>query len=75
MNQDYQHAVNLVLTERRAGPAYLKQKMLLSDSKVSRIIKQLEKDGVISKAGAGGARTVLKEAPKPVIVLEEALAS
>jgi len=63
MDKDYEKAVLLVLTERRAGPAFLKQKLLLSDSKVSRMLKQMEKEGVISKVGAGGARHVLKPAP------------
>lgn len=66
MDKDYQLAVNLVLTERRAGAAFLKQRLLLSDSKVNRIFKQMEKDGVVSKLGAGGVRQVLL--PPPVVI-------
>jgi len=58
---DYDLAVHLVATERRAGTSFLKQQLRLSESKVARLIKQMEINGVISKPGKGGAREVLIE--------------
>lgn len=65
-NEDYLKAVHLVLTERRAGAAFLKQKLLLSDSKVARLLKDMEKNGVVSKVLPGGARNVLLDPPPPI---------
>ena len=56
---DYDRAVQLVGTEGRAGASFLKQRLLLSDSKVQRLLKQMESAGVVSRPGAGGAREVL----------------
>ena len=63
-DQDYLNAVKLVATERRAGNAFLRQRLLLSESKVQRLLRQMEKNGVISPVGPGGVRQVL--APVPV---------
>ena len=64
-NEEYSKAVHLVLTERRAGAAFLKQRLLLSDSKVARLLKDMEKNGVVSKVLPGGARNVLLDPPPP----------
>ena len=64
-SEDYIKAVNLVLTERRAGAAFLKQKLLLSDSKVARLLKEMQENGVVSKVLLGGARNVLLDPPPP----------
>lgn len=68
-DKDYLKAVELVATERRAGTAFLRQKLLLSDSKIQRLLKQMEKNGVVSAMGPGGARQVL--VPPPVIKTPE----
>jgi DNA segregation ATPase FtsK/SpoIIIE-like protein len=59
----YHEAVAFVVRERRAGASVLKQQFRLSDSKVQRYLKQMEKDGILSSPGIGGAREVLRQEP------------
>lgn len=63
MSVDYEKAVQLVATTRKTGIAFLRQKLLLSESKVSRLLARMEKEGVISTVQSGGIRTVLIEPP------------
>jgi len=65
MDRDYENVRNFVLRERRTGAAYLHQHLLLGKNKIERILVQLEKDGVVSKVGPGGARDVLMDMPIP----------
>lgn len=65
-SQEYDRAVNLVLTERRAGAAFIKSKLLLSDSKVARLLVEMEISGVVSPMTSGGARLVLQPRPLPL---------
>jgi len=60
---EYELAITLVATEQRAGAAFLRQRLLLSESKVQRLLKQMEKDEIVSPVLAGGAREVLIDVP------------
>lgn len=63
---DYERLVDLIMSERRTGLAFLKHRLLLSDSKVLRYLHVLEKNGVLSAEKPGGARDILVEIlPKP----------
>jgi hypothetical protein len=42
----------------------LKQQFRLSDSKVQRYLKQMERDGVLSPPGVGGSRQILRQPPR-----------
>ncbi|MGX9695282.1 DNA translocase FtsK [Achromobacter anxifer] len=63
-SDQYHDAVAFVVQERRAGASVLKQQFRLSDSKVQRYLKQMERDGVLSPPGVGGAREILRPAPR-----------
>ena len=67
MVSDYDQAVQFVAEHQKAGASFLKQHLRLSDSKVTRFLRQMEKDGVISKMGSSGSRQVLVERPAPVV--------
>jgi len=67
MDRDYQDVRHCILHERRTGVAYLHQRLLLGKNKIERILEQLERDGVVSRMGSGGAREILMAAPAPVI--------
>lgn len=67
MSRDYEDAVRFVAENQKASTSFLKQHLRLSDSKVGRFLRQMEKDGVISKVGPSGARTVLVERPAPIV--------
>jgi len=58
MSRDYEDVRDLILRERRTGVAYLHQHLLIGKNKIERILERLEKEGVISKKGAGGTRVV-----------------
>jgi len=58
---DFDRLVTLIMTERRTGLAFLKHRLLLSDSKVMRYLHMLEIDGVLSPEKPGGARDILRE--------------
>jgi S-DNA-T family DNA segregation ATPase FtsK/SpoIIIE len=55
----YDEAVNLILRERKASTSFVQRHLQIGYNRAARIIEQMEKDGVVSKANHVGKREVL----------------
>ena len=63
MDHDLDRTIKLIMSERRTGLSFLKHRLLLSESKVLRHLKELEKRGILSAEKPGGSRTILIDLP------------
>jgi len=59
MPSDLERARALIVEHRRTSVAFLKQQLMLSENKIQRLLRELEREGVISAVGPGGVRTIL----------------
>lgn len=62
----YDQAVQIVLRDRKASTSYIQRRLSIGYNRAANLIEQMEEEGVIGPAGAGGKREILKPVePRP----------
>lgn len=59
LDELYEEAKNVVLTDKKTSISYLQRKLQIGYNRSARVIEQLENEGVLSAPNAKGIRTIL----------------